>query len=400
MFRRTLAASLTHHLERGKSILLLGPRQTGKTTLLQATQADLVIELISPRERQRFERDPSLLSDTVLALGSKRPLVIIDEIQKVPPLMDVAQELIDKQRAQFILTGSSARKLRRHSEVNLLPGRVVSLRLDPLTLEEDPSASLNQLLFEGSLPGIRTAGNGTDRESDLRSYVESYLEEEIRQEALVKKIAPFSRFLECAALESGRIVNASAIASEIGVSAPTVQGYLDILVDCLVAERIEPITKSTSRKRLTKSCRYLLFDLGVRRLAAAEGTQLGPPRMGELFEQMIGLELLRMLRLHIPGAKLRFWRDPGGPEVDWVVEHHGRLTPIEVKWSERPTASDARHLEVFLDEYGGNKAFILCRAPQALAISARTTALPWATLGNPESEVFRTIAGERMYRPR
>lgn len=272
---------------------------------------------------------------------------------------------------------------------------MVSLRLDPLTLEEDPSPTLKQLLIQGSLPAIRMEENEADCESDLRSYVETYLEEEIRQEALVKNVAPFSRFLECAALESGRILNASSIASEIGVSAPTVQGYLEILVDCLIAERIEPIIKSASRKRLTKSCRYLLFDLGVRRLAAAEGTQLRPPRMGELFEQWVGLELLRMLRLHIPGAKLRFWRDPGGPEVDWVIEHHGRFTPIEVKWTERPTEGDARHLHVFLDEYAGDKAFILCRAPHALAISERTTALPWAALGDPRSELYRQIVSER-----
>lgn len=394
MFKRTLEAALTRHLERGKSVLLLGPRQTGKTTLLRRLNPDLVIELISPRERQRFERDPSVLADTVRALRMKKPVIVVDEIQKVPQLLDVAQELIDKAEAQFVLTGSSARKLRRHSEVNLLPGRVVSLRLDPLTLEEDASPTLPQLLLEGSLPGIRSQGDETDRESDLRSYVETYLEEEVRQEALVKKMAPFSRFLECAALESGRIVNASSIASEIGVSAPTVQGYLEILVDCLIAERIEPITKSATRKRLTKSSRYLLFDLGFRRLAAAEGTQLGPSRMGELFEHMIGLELVRMLRLHLPGAKLRFWRDPGGPEVDWVVEHQGRLVPIEAKWSDRPGTSDARHLRVFLREYGGDKAFIVCRAPRALAIDQSITALPWCLLGEPRSELFQAIAGK------
>lgn len=144
----------------------------------------------------------------------------------------------------------------------------------------------------------------------------------------MKQLAPFSRFLELAALESGRIANFRAIASDIGVSAPTVAAYYEILVDCLVAERIEPITESTTRKRLTKSARFLFFDLGVRR-EANEGPRLGQHRLGELFEQLVGLELIRG-RLHRPGSRLRFWRAPEGPEVDSVVEHHGVYVPVEV----------------------------------------------------------------------
>src|SRR5207249_8621651 len=137
----------------------------------------------------------------------------------------------------------------------------------------------------------------------------TYLEEEVRQEALVKRMAPFERFLELAALESGRIVNFSGMASDVGVSGPTIQGYYELLVDCLVAERIEPITRSVTRKKLTRSSRYLLFDLGVRRLCSGEGSRLGRERLGELFEQMDGLELIRACRLHAPGARVRFWRD-------------------------------------------------------------------------------------------
>ena len=384
MFQRTLKAVIERHLARNKSILLLGPRQTGKTTLLAGLSADLAIELIEPRERQRFEKDPSVLRDEVLGLGKKRPLVIVDELQRVPELMDVAQGLIDKNQAQFVLTGSSARKLKRQRDINLLPGRVVSLRLDPLTLEESAPESLTEALTDGALPGIRCQRFADDREQDLRSYVETYLEEEVRQEALVKRMAPFSRFLELAALESGKIANFNRIAADVGASPPTVHGYYELLVDCLVAERVEPITRSATRRKLTKSNRYLLFDLGVRRLAAGEGARLGRERLGELFEQMIGLELIRLCRSHAAGAKLRFWRDPDGPEVDWVVEHKGQFLPVEVKWSERPTNADARHLRVFLDEHPTARAgLIVCRCARPLAIDSRITAVPWQSLADP-----------------
>jgi len=394
MFRRILQSILERHLARGKSILLLGPRQTGKTTLLRQLNCDLRIELIDPRTRQRFEKDPSVLRDEILALpkSNQRILVVIDEVQKVPAIMDVVQGLIDNDQAQFILTGSSARKLKRHHHMNLLPGRVVSLRLDPLTLEEHLLPGLIELLTDGALPSIRTQKTALDRETDLLSYVETYLEEEVRQEALVKQMGTFARFLELAALESGKIINFSNIASDIGVSGTTIQNYYEILVDCLIAERVDPIVRSATRKKLTKSSRYLFFDLGIRRLAANEGERLSKERYGELFEQMVGLELIRLIRLHIPGAKLRFWRDPDGPEVDWVIEYKGHYLPIEVKWSERPKPSDARHLRVFMDEYSASEpGFIICRCENPLAIDESITALPWQTLAHPACPLLQTL---------
>lgn len=168
------------------------------------------------------------------------PLVIIDEIQKVPPLLDVIQEIIDQKLAQFILTGSSARKLRREKTLNLLPGRLVSLRLDPLLHEELLDLGLEAMLTYGALPGIALQANNDDRETDLSSYVETYLEEEIRAEALVRNIGQFSRFLEYAGLESGSIVNYSALSQEIGVSHTTIASYFEILEDCLITERVDP----------------------------------------------------------------------------------------------------------------------------------------------------------------
>ena len=384
MLQRAAKPQIDHHLTRGKSILLLGPRQTGKTTLLAGLDADLAIALVSPRTRQRYEKDPSLLAGEVRALPrrtpSRRPLVTIDEVQKVPALMDVAQELIDRREAQFVFTGSSARKLRRSQEINLLPGRVVALRLDPLTLQEDLPHALDELLLYGALPAIRTTASESDKDVDLRSYVETYLEEEVRQEALVRNVGAFGRFLELAGLEAGRIANHTKISQDVGVSSVTIRAFYEILCDCLVAERVEPIVRSASRKKLTKACKYLLFDMGVRRHAAGEGTRLHPERRGELFEQFVGLEIIRICRLHAPRAQLRFWRDADGPEIDWVIEHQRRFVPIEVKLTSRPTQKDARHLRVFLHEYKAQQGFLVCTAPRPVRLEEEIVAVPWQNL--------------------
>lgn len=382
---RLLQPVLARHLDRGKSVLLLGPRQTGKTTLLGALAADLAVSLASPAVRQRYERDPSVLADEVEALpapANRRapPLVTIDEVQKVPALMDVGQDLIDRRRARFVFTGSSARKLRRGRDLNLLPGRVVVLRLDPLTIEEHLPGRLDEALLYGALPAIRTTTDAADRESDLRSYVETYLEEEVRQEALVRNLGAYGRFLELAAREAGRVANYTRVSEDVGVSSVTIQAYYEILCDCLVAERVEPLTRSVSRKKLTKASRYLIFDTGVGRVAAREGHPLPLSRMGELFEQFVGVEIIRYCRLHAPDARLRFWRDPDGPEVDWVLEHPGGLLPIEVKRGDRPSERDTRHLQVFLEEYGGHHGLVVCSAPRPLRLSRTVTAVPWQEL--------------------
>jgi predicted AAA+ superfamily ATPase len=387
IYRRCIEEVLHRHLGRGKSVLLLGPRQTGKTTLLGGLKADLSLSLVSPSVRQRYEKDPSLLTGEVRALPrraarGKLPLVTVDEVQKVPALMDVGQELIDRGEARFVFTGSSARKLRRGRDINLLPGRLVALRLDPLMIEESRPETLHESLLFGALPAIRTLRRPEDKEADLRSYVEAYLEEEVRQEALVRNVGVFGRFLELAGQESGRIANYSKISQDVGVSAVSVRTYYEILCDCLIAERVDPVTRSSSRKKLTKASRYLLFDLGVRRLAAREGKRLHPSRLGDLFEQFVGLELIRFSRVHAPGARLRFWRDPDGPEVDWILEHEGAYLPIEVKLTDRPTERDTRHLIVFMAEYKAKVGLVVCTAPRPIRLGKNVTAIPWQDLGS------------------
>ncbi len=401
---RDLLGVIEQQISRRKSVLLLGARQTGKTTLLSHLPSALSLTFIRPDTRLRYERNPSLLAAEIEALvvnpkerrrktrAAASPLILLDEIQRIPAILDVVQDVIDRRLATFVLTGSSARKLRRGGVVNLLPGRVVALRLDSLSFGELSSQgrtlpSLEHLLLYGALPGIVEIKSPRDREIDLQSYVTTYLEEEVRAEALVRQIGPFARFLELAAAESGQIVNLSKLSQEIGVSHATIAAYYSILEDCLIAERIEPITSSPTRKKLTKSAKYLFFDLGVRRVAAREPNVLGPTNNGLLFEQFVGLELVKLCRVaeYSRGqrARLHFWRDPDGPEVDWIISTGKELIPIEVKWSDAPTQKDSRHLSVFLQEYAAaRQGYVVCRTPRRFQLEKDIQAIPWQELAS------------------
>jgi len=379
---RLLEQAIQRALKRHRSILLFGARQTGKTTLINRLQADATVVLVRPDVRQRYEKSPELLAGEIEALKpatrTKRPLVVVDEVQKVPAILDVVQDVIDRGRADFVLTGSSARKLRRGASVNLLPGRVVTFRLDPFSVREVPTHDVNERLLYGSLPGMLAVPNLADRETDLEAYVTTYLEEEVRAEALVRQVGDFARFLELAACESGRIVNRRKLSQEIGVAHTTIDAYYQILEDCLITERIEPVTHSRTRKKLTKSEKYLFFDLGVRRVAAREGIKPSRETLGCLFEQFVGLELVRCAHVAHRAVAIRFWRDPDGPEVDWVIDEEGAYTPIEVKWTNTPRVEDARSLETFLAEYPSAKAgYLVCHVPRKAKLSDRVTALPW-----------------------
>jgi uncharacterized protein len=369
-------------LNRGKSVLILGARQTGKTTLISKLKHDFAVSFIRPDVRQRYEKRPGILAEEIEALRDKKKpkklLVLLDEVQKVPKLLDLAQDLIDRQIANFVFTGSSARKLYRGTAVNLLPGRVVKVRLDPFTMQELAVSNLKQRLLYGALPGISLTRNFKHREIDLESYVTTYLEEEVRAEALVRNVGRFARFLEFAASESGDIVNFRKLSQEIGVSHTTIKEYYQILQDCLIAEKVEPLTRSRTRKKLTKSCKYIFFDLGVRRVAAKEGVNLPREYFGRLLEQFVGLELIYSARSLYERARVRFWRDADGPEVDWVVEKEREYIPVEVKWTDSPSSKDVRHLKVFLNEYKNAKiGYLICRVPRKLKIGENIFAFPW-----------------------
>ena len=182
-------------------------------------------------------------------------------------------------------------------------------------------------------------------------------------------------------LKLGNELNISRLAQDVGVSRQTIEEYYQILIDCLIVDRIEPVTDVTSRRRLTKSPKYLFFDMGIRRLAAGEGLRLPSKYYGELFEQFIGIELIKMLRLYAPQAKCKYWRDHAGPEVDYIIDFNRQFTPIEVKWTETPTANDAKHLSKFMQEYNCTQnGYIVCRTTKPIALTENILAISWQSM--------------------
>jgi len=370
MIQRQALERIKKSLLQGKSVLLLGPRQVGKTTLAKQIPHDLYLSFMDPTLRQRYERNPGQLIEEIRYLArQKKPFVIIDEVQKVPDIMDSLQILIDEQIAQFLITGSSARKIK-----NLLPGRVIRHLLTPCTHQEFPQKSLESLLINGSLPAIVQIDDQIDIDSELSSYVTVYLEEEIRKEALVRNLAAFSQFLQLVCIESGHLISTRKLSQEIGIAHTTIAEYFNILEDCLLVERFDPITESHTRKRLTKASKYIVFDMGVRRLGALEGPSLSQESMGNLFEQWVGLELKRTCP---PLTKIQFWRDHSGPEVDWVVVKNNVYLPIEVKWTQNPSEKDIKHLHTFCDDYNAPKGIVIARIDKPRQLSERVDALPW-----------------------
>lgn len=385
-FKRLLGNSIQKAIARDKSILLLGPRQTGKTTFVrEELSPDLELSFVSAATRLRYEKSPELLELEITAYvekSEKKPLIFIDEVQKIPSIMDSVQYIIDKKQAAFILSGSSARQLKHGKKINLLPGRVVLFVMQPFTFNEMAPLrrSLDDILLYGALPAIACQNDTENKEIDLGSYVTSYLEEEIRAEAVVRNVGHFAKFLQFAAIESGQQIHYSKLSQNIGVAATTIAAYFQVLVDCLIAIRIEPITSSKTKRRLIKSSRYLFFDLGIRRLCANEGTQLPMNSIGHLFEQFIGLELHSYAQMHMPPMQLKYWRDSAGPEVDYVLESGSTYIPVEVKYSEHPKEKDIRHLEKFLDENDNVKyAYVVCRTPRPYIIEGKYKihVIPW-----------------------
>ncbi len=386
-FNRILGEKARKVLSRGKSLLLLAPRQTGKTTFVRKQlKPHLEISFVQASARLRYEQDPLLLEkelESYIQDSKSKPIIFIDEIQKIPRVMDIVQYIIDKQQAQFILSGSSARKLKHGKDVNLLPGRVVSYTLSPLVYLELPLElqNLENFLLYGSLPGIIQDSDQEDKEVDLTSYVTTYLEDEIRSGAIVRNVGNFAHFLQLAAGESNKQVNMTGLSQDIGVATTTIAAYFQILVDCLIAHRIDPITKSTTKRRLIKSAKYIFFDMGIRRICANEGVKLSNNMFGALFEQYIGLQLLAFANIHSRLIKVKYWRDSAGPEIDFVLEYKQQLIPIEIKYSTSPKDKDCNHLKKFLNEYvEAEHGYIISRTTKRYDLNKNITVIPWQEL--------------------
>ncbi len=345
-----------------RSALLLGPRQTGKSTLVadQVPASAWILDLLRHDEFLRYSKDPSAFRRAVEERARRGVRVIcVDEVQKVPALLDEIHGLIERGGLRFVLTGSSARKLRRGG-ANLLAGRAVSLRLHPLVVPEHGARfDLERALRLGALPAV-VAAEDADARRMLRDYAETYLREEVQAEALVRNLGGFARFLDIAAAQSGELLNAAAVGRDAALSARTVQEYFQILEDTLIGYRLEAWRKSV-RKRLVAHPRFYLFDTGVtnalnRRLSAT----LDPAARGRLFEQWLVLECRRRIDYAASEARLFFWRTNHGAEVDLLIEKHGRLlAAVEIKSTRRVAGADLAGLRSFREEHETVPRFVV-----------------------------------------
>jgi predicted AAA+ superfamily ATPase len=336
-----------------QSCLLLGPRQTGKTTLVRNLLRDRrawTVNLLHHDAFLRFSKDPGLFrreAEAKIASGIR--LVFVDEVQKIPALLNEIHSLIESTGARFILTGSSARKLKQGG-TNLLAGRAITRRLHPLTLsEQGDQFDLERNLRLGSLPAVVT-GSEVEALGLLKTYAQTYLREEIQAEALVRNLGGFARFLEVAASQCGDLLNFSAVGRDAALATRTVQDYFQILEDTLIGFRLESWRRGT-RARLVAHPRFYLFDTGVTNAVNRHLTaELDPARRGRLFEQWIVLECLRMLDYRDSEARLFFWRTNHGAEVDLLVEKHGKLrVAVEIKAKKTISGADLSGMREFAD---------------------------------------------------
>lgn len=329
MFPRTLAPPRA-------AFFLFGPRGTGKSTWIRARfPGALVLNLLPSEQTVRYQRDPTRFRAEVLA-RPKTDWVVVDEVQRVPQLLDEVHYLMEeKGYRRFVLTGSSARKLKRGS-ANLLAGRAVLRRLFPLTAAETGfSAPIAQLLRYGSMPLSVIAENDEAREDFLRAYVTTYLAEEVRAEGLVRDLGGFSRFLEVAALAAGQTTNVSALSRDAGVSRETTRGYFDILVDTLLGDWLTAYRPRAKVKEVALP-KFYWFDAGVLHAAAGGFDQPLPADWdGILLEHLILHEIRSFLHYAAIKGSLGYWATPSGSEVDFVWWRGSKMVAVEVKASRR-----------------------------------------------------------------
>ena len=343
MYRRCLATILAANR---RSVLLLGPRQVGKSTLLGSIGPDISLNLASPKVFRDFVGYPERLEAELKVAPPNTRTVFLDEVQRVPALLDVVQLFLDEQpgRFRFLLSGSSARKLKR-GQANLLPGRLHVHRMHPLlACELADDFDLDRALAHGTLPGIYAESDDVLRAADLRSYADTYLREEIQAEALVRNLGGFSRLLDLVAASSGHILNVQAMCRQAGLGYETARRYVEVLEDTLVVFRV-PAWSGCSRASVIGHPKLFLFDIGVRNALLRRPLDLPlVDERGHLLEHFVACELHRRLGTLWPQAVLFHYRTRSGAEVDFVLEVGRDLWGIEVKASRRVTKSMLRGL--------------------------------------------------------
>ena len=341
------------HTEIDSSIFLFGARQTGKSTILrQQFPQSIYIDLLNNSVKERYRRRPSLLYEALLE-KQEGTLVIIDEIPEVPELLNEVHRLIVEKGLVFILCGSSARKLKRKGH-NTLGGRAFPVYLYPFVSAEIPDFDIDRAVTYGMIPPHYLAKNPTRL---LAGYIDIYLKEEIKEEALVRNLDAFHRFLEVAALTDGEIVNNNNIAQDCGVHATTVNAYFDILEDTLMGYRL-PAFRKVMKRRLMQAPKFYYFDIGVaNHLLHRKQLVRGTPEYGHAFEHFVIQELYAWLHYTHSDETLSYWRTYTGLEVDAVIGD--AKVAIEIKSVEDVMTKHLKGLKAFGEEHPQSRKIIV-----------------------------------------
>lgn len=353
-----------------KSFFLFGPRATGKSTVVRKQLGDsaMIIDLLDSRLFLRLSASPQDL-ESIVDAGSPGKIVVIDEVQRIPELLNEVHRLIENRRLTFLLTGSSARKLRR-GKANLLGGRVWEARMFPFIRRELPDFDLDRYLRYGGLPMVYLSN---EPEEELDAYVNTYLKEEIMAEGLIRKLPPFSRFLRAMALSNGQMINFTKLANDCQVPPSTVVEYVALLEDTLIGFLLPAWTESTKRKAI-RTGKFFFFDPGVTHLLA--GTKVldhNSDLYGKSFEQFIAMEIRACLSYRRQKTTFAFWRSTHGHEVDYLI---GTATAIEVNAANRVSPRDCKGLEALAAE-GVFKNFVLVSQDPISARYGAVRAMHW-----------------------
>lgn len=343
-----------------KSFFLLGPRSTGKSFLAkeQLGENAVFFNLLRSDLYLRLSASPWELENMINAAMALRAydFIMIDEIQKVPLLLDEVHRLIEDKKWRFLLTGSSARKL-KHGHANLLAGRAWTAHLYPLSFSEIPEFNLDRYLQFGGLPVVYSS---LDPIEELNAYVQTYLYEEIQAEGLVRKLPQFSRFLTTVALANGQMLNFAKIANDTGVPASTIREYYSILEDTLIGFTLKPWTKSKKRKAIA-TAKFYLFDTGVcNTLAQIKSLDRHSNLYGLSFEHWIALELNSYLSYRRMNETFCYWRSVHQHEVDFIIDDR---IAIEVKATKKVSSGDLKNLYALQEENIFKSFYLISQDP-------------------------------------
>lgn len=352
-----------------KSAFLWGPRKVGKTYWISHALPEVeYIDLLKTDIWAEYISRPALLRERY---QNHRGLIVIDEIQKIPALLDEVHWLIENKHLSFLLTGSSARKLRR-GHANLLGGRAWRRTMTPLSFMEVTGFNLERSMVSGLLPPHFLS---PDPIEDLRAYVADYLKEEIIAEALTQNIPAFNEFLRVAALTSSELINYVNIARETGVSHRVIRTYFDILDDTYLGFRIPPWKKSKNRRMIATE-KFYLFDVGVANYLARQQPKIGSPQFGKAFEHYILMELKAYQAYRRPEMEITFWRTSTGREVDFILDD--KALALEVKGTARIHEGDMGGLQTLLEDGPVKKCCLISLERQPRQLTSKIEAIPWS----------------------